>query len=137
MKNLTLLLIALLVGIQSFAQGAKTESPAIVAADGAVMTFTEKTFEYGKVKQGDVVEHTFTFENTGNAPLLITNAKSTCGCTVPIYPKSPILPGETEEIKVRFNTKGKQGKQKKPIMIEANTTPKTTVVYIEGEVETE
>ncbi len=100
----------------------------------AKMVFTEETFDYGTVDAGEVVEHSFKFKNEGVAPLTITKAKSTCGCTVPDYPKEPIAPGATGEIKVRFNTKGKSGRNRKPVNITANTWPTTTTVYIDGSV---
>ena len=58
------------------------------------MTFEEVAYNFGTVKEGDIVNHTFDFVNTGNVPLLITNAKSTCGCTVPDWPKEAIAPGQ-------------------------------------------
>lgn len=100
----------------------------------AKMAFTEEVFNYGTVNEGETVEHTFTFTNTGKVPLTIQSAKSTCGCTVPDYPKEPIAPGAGGEISVRFNSKGKSGRQRKPINIVANTWPAKTVVFIDGEV---
>jgi len=101
----------------------------------AKISFTEQVYDYGTVKAGDQVEHTFKFKNTGVAPLIIEGAKSTCGCTVPQYPKEPIAPGETGEIAVKFNSKGKSGRQRKPVNITANTWPKLTTVHIDGTVE--
>lgn len=101
----------------------------------AKMTFTEQVFDYGTVKAGESVEHTFKFKNTGVAPLIIETAKSTCGCTVPQFPKEPIAPGESGEIAVKFNSKGKSGRQRKPVNITANTYPKLTTVHIDGTVE--
>jgi hypothetical protein len=72
-----------------------------------VMTFEEKEFDFGTIDQGTPQEHTFVFTNTGEAPLIITNATSTCGCTVPDYPKdTPIQPGDTGELVVKFNGSG-------------------------------
>lgn len=101
----------------------------------AKITFDQEVYDYGTVTAGEVVEYSFAFTNTGVAPLTITNAKSTCGCTVPDYPKEPIPPGAKSEIKVRFNSKGKSGRQKKPVRVTANTWPVETVVYIDGTVE--
>jgi len=61
----------------------------------AKMTFKTTSYDFGTVKEGAEVKHTFVFENTGKAPLLISDARSTCGCTVPQWPKNPIPPGET------------------------------------------
>lgn len=107
----------------------------VIPADVPVMTFVEEVYNFGTVKSGDVVEHVFTFTNTGTAPLVIEKAKSTCGCTVPQFPREPILPGESGEIAVKFNSKNKSGRQRKPINITANTNPKLTTVYIDGRVD--
>ncbi len=72
-----------------------------------VMTFEEKEFDFGNIEQNTPQEHTFVFTNTGEAPLIITNASSSCGCTVPDYPKdTPIQPGEKGELVVKFNGSG-------------------------------
>ncbi len=86
-----------------------------------VMTFKESTYDFGDIIIGDVVEHTFKFTNTGDTDLLITNAKASCGCTVPSYSKTPIVPGGSGEIKVKFNSTGKSKQQTKTITITANT----------------
>ncbi|MEO1625029.1 MAG: DUF1573 domain-containing protein [Bacteroidota bacterium] len=101
----------------------------------AKMEFKEEVHDFGTVREGEVVKHTFTFTNTGTVPLVINNAKSTCGCTVPKWPKEPIAPGESGKIKVRFNTKSKFNKQDKPVTITANTYPANTVVRLTGFVE--
>lgn len=107
----------------------------VAREDVAVITFTEQVYEYGTIQSGDVVEHVFKFTNTGKVPLVIESTKSTCGCTVPQYPREPIPPGESGEIAVKFNSKNKSGRQRKPVNITANTWPKLTVVYIDGTVE--
>ena len=84
------------------------------------MTFDETVHDFGTIEQGTNVEHTFTFKNTGNAPLVITDATSTCGCTVPTYTEEPIPPGETGEMLVRFNGSG-QNQVTKTVTIKANT----------------
>lgn len=99
------------------------------------LSFAESEFDFGKIKEGDVVEHTFTFTNTGENELIITNAKGSCGCTVPYYPTEPIPAGETAEIKVSFNSKGKSGVQRKTVTITANTDPAQTVLNLTSEVE--
>ncbi len=88
----------------------------------AVLTFDEKEHDFGNVEEGEVVEHTFTFTNTGDAPLIISNAKASCGCTVPSYPKNEaIAPGDQGEMTVKFNTRGKPNQQMKTVRITANT----------------
>ena len=100
----------------------------------ARMDFATETYEFGEVNEGELVKHEFAFTNSGRAPLLITNARSTCGCTVPSYPEAPIQPGESGVISVVFDTENKRGLQRKPITITANTYPATTTVYVSGRV---
>ncbi|MBD0403394.1 MULTISPECIES: DUF1573 domain-containing protein [unclassified Flammeovirga] len=126
MKKLVLALFLGLIGIVASAQDTA----------GPVITFEEKTYEFGDIHQGDVVEHTFKFSNTGDAPLVITNVTTTCGCTAPNWPKEPIKPGDQGEILVKFNSRGKRGVQNKPITVYSNakTTTKisiTTNVLVE------
>ena len=77
----------------------------------------------------------FTFTNTGEEPLIIIDAKGSCGCTVPKWPKAPIAPGETASLTVEFNTKGKRGQQVKKVTLTANTNPPQTYLYVKGEVQ--
>lgn len=100
----------------------------------AQLDFLEKEFEFGVVDEGDKVNHTFTFKNTGKVPLTITNARGSCGCTVPDWPKEPIAVGDSGEIKVVFNTKGKRNKQTKTVTLTSNTYPVNTVLTLKGEV---
>jgi hypothetical protein len=98
------------------------------------MEFEEEVFNFGKISQGEKVEHTFVFVNSGSSDLIITSARGSCGCTVPEWPKYPIKPGEKGEIKVIFDSSGKIGKQHKTVTIVANTIPNTTIIAIKGEV---
>ena len=98
----------------------------------AKIEFEETTFDFGEVEEGEEVTDVYQFANTGKEPLLISNARSTCGCTVPDWPRNPIPPGGTGEIEVRFDTKNKKAKQTKPITITANTYPATTKVFLKG-----
>lgn len=100
----------------------------------ARMTFEETEFLFGEVYEGDVVTHSFRFTNTGRVPLLINDARSTCGCTVPRWPKDPIAPGESGEIRVEFNTTNKKGLQEKPVTITANTYPSANRIFLKGKV---
>lgn len=98
------------------------------------ITFDESEYNFGTIDAGEVVEHTYTFTNTGSEPLVISNAKGSCGCTVPDWPKEPVMPGATGEIRVKFDSKGKNKAQKKKVTITANTEPAQTFLYISGEV---
>ena len=88
---------------------------------------------------GDKVTHVFKFKNTGNEPLIISNAKGSCGCTVPEWPKDAIAPGKSGEIKVVFDSKGKGavgGKEdSKRVTITANTDPVETYLTIKGKID--
>ncbi len=92
-----------------------------------VMTFDVTEFDFGTIEQGTPQEHRFTFTNTGEADLVIVDAKSSCGCTVPEYPKTPIAPGAKGEMLVKFNGSGKN-QVSKTVTITANTeTGKETI----------
>ncbi len=106
----------------------------VEAGPAAAFEFEETTYEYGEVKEGEVVEYTFKFKNVGEVPLVIQNATATCGCTVPNPPKEPIAVGETGEIDVRFDTKGKMGMNNKRVTITANTSPAQTFLELRGNV---
>ncbi|GAA3519796.1 DUF1573 domain-containing protein [Aquimarina addita] len=87
-----------------------------------IMTFTETEHDFGTINEGDLVSHEFFFTNTGKAPLVIINAKGSCGCTVSQWPKKPIAPGAKASMLVSFNSKGKPNLQTKKITITANTS---------------
>lgn len=99
------------------------------------ISFTETAYDFGTINQGDTIVHVFKFKNTGNAPLVVSNARAGCGCTIPSWPKQPIAPGAEGSIRVKFNSRGKEGHIDKPVTITANTYPSTTSeVKITGEV---
>lgn len=85
-----------------------------------VMSFAETEYDFGTIDQGAAQEHTFTFTNTGEADLIIVDAKSSCGCTVPEFTKDPVAPGATGELLVKFNGSGKN-QVSKTVTITANT----------------
>lgn len=95
-------------------------------------SFAQNEYDFGTVNEGDIVNHTFQFTNTGDAPLVISNATASCGCTVPSWPKAPIAPGETGKIEVKFDSSGKPNQQTKNITITANTNPAVTTLKIKG-----
>ena len=97
------------------------------------MTFSETTHDFGTLKEGEVVEYDFKFTNTGGAPLLITGAESTCGCTASDFTREPVKPGAGDRIRVRFDSKGKSGHQEKGVTIYANT-PNVPALQITAEV---
>lgn len=99
-----------------------------------VMTFEETSFDFGTIQEGEVVEHTFTFTNTGDAPLVLTAAKGSCGCTVPTWPREAIAPGKTGEMLVSFNSRGRKNVQNKSVRITANTKSGTETIRIKANV---
>lgn len=101
----------------------------------AKMVFKEKTYDFGKFPESSPkVTCVFTFTNEGDGPLVIHQAVGSCGCTVPQYPKEPIMPGKTGEIKVTYNGKGRYpGKFKKSIRLRNNGEPSIVTLYITGE----
>jgi hypothetical protein len=114
----------------------QNQQPAAEVPTGPLTTlsFAETTFDFGDVDDGELVTHIYKFTNTGKEPLVIKDAKGSCGCTVPKWPKTPIPPGEKGEIQVEFNSKGKTGKQTKRVTITANTDPAQTFLTISGNV---
>jgi len=100
-----------------------------------IFSLDETVFDFGSINEGDVVKKEFTFRNTGTAPLLILNATSSCGCTVPEWPKDPIEPGGQGVIKVKFDSKNKEGFQNKEVTIFANTYPNRSIISVKGNVE--
>ena len=98
------------------------------------MKFAEVEHHFGDITEGEKVETRFEFTNTGKEPLIISNAKGSCGCTVPKWPKEPIAPGETGELLVSFDSKGKPGSQTKTVTVTANTEPAVTRLTIKAEV---
>jgi hypothetical protein len=101
---------------------------------GAKIDFTKDTHDYGTIKNGADGTCTFEFKNTGNAPLIISNAKGSCGCTVPEWPKEPIAPGAKASIKVKYDT-SRQGVINKNVTITSNAVNAAEkIIYIKGNV---
>ncbi len=99
------------------------------------LTFEKYEHDFGNIKQDSENPYTFKFTNTGTEPLIIESATGSCGCTVPEYPKHPIAPGATEEIKVVYKPGKQENAQTKTVTIIANTEPKETQLRIKANVE--
>ena len=123
---------------KNMAEAATTSAPAPQSAaptgPTTVMSFDATEFDFGVVDEGEKVSHTYSFKNTGDEPLILSNAKGSCGCTVPKWPKEPIPPGEDGEIIVEFNSKNKKGKRNQKVTITSNTNPPQSFIYLKGEV---
>ena len=123
MKNFLVLLIAFLGFTLVHSQEMKPE-----------ISFEKTVIDYGTVNKGDNGIREFVFRNSGNAPLIISNVKSTCGCTIPKKPEKPILPGESEKIQVKYDTK-RVGFIRKSITVTSNAASSpTTILKIKGQV---
>ena len=123
MKNILALFIALFSLTLVHSQEKKPE-----------ISFEKTVIDYGTVNKGDNGVRDFVFRNSGNAPLIISSVKSTCGCTIPKKPEKPILPGESEKIQVKYDTK-RVGFIRKSITVTSNAAASpTTILKIKGQV---
>lgn len=123
-KHLFVLAIFGVLAVNAFAQSAE---PTKVA--GPYFTWETTSHDFGDIFQGDKVEYTYKFTNTGTEPIVITNVNVTCGCTTPKgWPRDPIPPGAKGEIVVAFNSAGKMGKQNKVVTVISNAANETNQV---------
>ena len=95
---------------------------------GPKIDFDKETHDYGEVYMHGDGNCVFTFTNTGNEPLILTNVRAGCGCTVPQWPREPVLPGESAEIKVRYTTLNRPHQINRSIVVTSNATNKPTLV---------
>ncbi|MCH8330360.1 MAG: DUF1573 domain-containing protein [Bacteroidetes bacterium] len=126
----------LFMGMGVFAQdeAKQTGDAAEVNLNAPALAFTKEVHDFGTIEEGLKYTHEFTFINTGKEPLIIKNVRASCGCTTPIWPKEPILPGQEGVVKAVYNSKGRPGKFNKAITITSNASTPTKVVYIKGNV---
>ena len=120
MRKLFVVIAVMLAGISVHAQ--------------AKIEFKSETIDYGNIAKGSDGIRVFEFTNTGDAPLIISNVKSSCGCTVPEKPKDPIAPGANGEIKVKYDTK-RVGPIRKTVTVYSNATEPIKALKIKGVVE--
>ena len=122
MKKIVLVLFVGLLGFSLTAQDTT-----------AKIEFKSETVDYGEIEKGSDGIRVFEFTNTGNAPLVISNVKSSCGCTIPKKPEAPILPGKTGEIQVKYDT-NRVGTIRKAITVTSNADTPTKILKIKGEI---
>ncbi len=122
MKNLIVILFVGMFGISAFAQ-----------EKVAKIEFKTSEIDYGTIEKGADGVRVFEFTNTGNAPLIISKATSTCGCTVPKKPEGPIMPGETGKIEVKYDTQ-RNGPIRKTITVISNADTPSVALKIKGDV---
>ncbi len=140
----TILAVALAISFSGFANAqdsknatnaAAPTTPVVENKNAPDFKFEVEEYNFGTIKQGDKVSYDFSFVNSGKEPLIITDAKGSCGCTVPSYPKEPIAKGAKGVIHVEFNSTGKQGSQTKTVTLTSNSKTGQKVLYIKGNVE--
>ncbi|HNQ13247.1 MAG TPA: DUF1573 domain-containing protein [Bacteroidia bacterium] len=134
-----LILVSFLIvgfGINSLqAQDQRTTPNAVKASSTAPeFKFVSEEYNFGTIKQGDVVTHEYSFTNVGKEPIIITDARGSCGCTVPVWPKEPIKSGESGTIKISFNSAGKLGMQDKTVTISSNATNNPVILHVKGNI---
>ena len=115
----------------------RDESKKKALGKSTTVQMIDSVYNFGTINQGEKVEYNFRFKNIGDAPLVVTDAAASCGCTVPEKPERPILPGETGFIKVVFNSAGKRGHSDKTITVHSNARPDFPELLLSGEIKTE
>ena len=108
---------------------------ALALKETTTVQIIDSAYNYGKVTEGEKVEYSYRFKNTGSKPLIIVDASSTCGCTIPQRPEKPILSGEIGFIKVVFDSRGKVGNTHKLITVVSNANPEFPQLILTGDVE--
>lgn len=121
------------MAISIFAAKAQDPATPVQNPNAAVITFDKEVIDYGKIQQGANGDCVFKFTNKGKEPLVLKEARASCGCTVPVPPKEPIAPGKSNEIKVTYNTQ-RVGPFNKTITVTSNAKNETVVLTIKGEV---
>jgi len=122
MKNFITIALLILFGLNSYSQEKKAE-----------ISFEKTIINYGVIDKGSDGVREFIFTNTGDAPLVISNVKSSCGCTIPKKPEKPILPGESDKIQVKYDTQ-RVGLIRKSISVTSNASNASVYLKITGEV---
>ncbi|UPL47836.1 DUF1573 domain-containing protein [Hymenobacter sublimis] len=134
-KALFLALSLSVMGLAAQAQTAAVKpANAQTKVAGPQIQFEEMKYDFGSIKTGDVVEHTFKFKNVGTQPLVISNIGVSCGCTTPDWTKEPVMPGKSGTVTAKFNSAGKMGIQNKVLTIESNSAGGNAMVSLVGDV---
>jgi hypothetical protein len=134
MKKIVSLFIIMIIGVQFLAAQTQTTQPAAAAPAAKVSNWNEMTHDFGKIKQNDPAAVTFTVKNISSAPLIITAAKSSCGCTVAEFTKEPIKPGESGVVKATYNS-ARVGGFTKTVTVTYDGVTNPDILTIKGEVE--
>lgn len=124
MRTVIFVLMAIATSALTFGQSNEVTDKAIELS-GAQLSWEKSNYDFGDVKAGDRIEHTFKFSNTGSEPLMITNVTTQCGCTAPKgWPRDPIQPGSRGEITLVFDSTGKFGRVNKVATVMSNAINK-------------
>lgn len=102
--------------------------------DPTTVQIIDSLYDFGKTTEGEVVQYSYRFKNTGEKPLIITDAHASCGCTVPEKPEKPIMPGEIGFILVKFNSEHRPGEAHKTITVSSNANPPFPELILKGTV---
>ena len=136
MKKAILTFGMMLLAVMTFNVSAQVPGEPLekaIQVGGAEISFEKEVHDYGVMEQNGNGQCEFVFTNTGTEPLLITNARGSCGCTVPDWPREPIAPGASSAIKVKYDTK-RIGLINKSVTITSNGETSTKIIRIKGEV---
>jgi hypothetical protein len=140
MKKVTIALLCICAGMSVHAQEKSSpvlstiQAPAATNEDAGKFKFKEKTHDYGEVPEGPAAEYDFVFKNVGRQPIVIKEAHGSCGCTVPQWPREPIMPGKKGTIHVSYNTSGRPGNIQKDVIITSDAAQSPMVLHIKGTV---
>ena len=131
------LVLALFLGIISLpiCSAQQTLSASSSGSQGTPnIKFEETVHQFGEIQEGERAKHTFTFTNTGDAPLIIKNVQPSCGCTSPDWTRKPIQPGESGRVTAVYNSAGRPGKFHKSVTVRTNIEGKSIPLFIKGTV---
>lgn len=132
MKKLFIALVCLSVCGTAVAQDKQAKAATTVNENAGKFKFKEETHDFGEVPEGPSAETDFVFTNVGKEPIVISSAHGSCGCTVPQWPKEPIMPGKKAKIHVTYNTSGRPGAIQKDVYINSNAQQSPMVLHIKG-----
>ena len=102
--------------------------------DPTTVQIIDSVYDFGSTNEGEVVQYSYRFKNTGNKPLVVNNVSASCGCTVPEKPEKPIMPGEVGFILVKFNSDKRPGEANKTISVSSNANPPFPELLLKGTV---
>ena len=105
-----------------------------ISKGAAEIKFDITEYDFGTVNEGEIVEAKYMVTNAGKTDLIISNVQASCGCTVPVWPKEPIKPGDSAEVLANFNTTGKPNRQAKTLTLFTNTAKGREVLRLKGSV---